>query len=173
MSGNQIIEMEKYFGDVVVFESNSLEARLVTFFTGSDYNHSALRTEEYYAKNITKQGMVECDLRKPDERYSSYLILEHNEITDLKRNQLMEWDKRVNNEFSKQSILVLGLRHVLRKEENNDKVTGFGKLNCSSRIALLYELVNLPILDYIHHTQIEPHNFLESPYFKLVDSWRR
>lgn len=165
--------MEESFGDVIVFESNSLEAKLISLFTGNNYNHSALKTEGDYAKNITKQGMIECDLRKPDKRYGSYLILEHDEITDVKRNQLMEWDKRVNNECSKQSILVMGLRHVLRKKKNDYKVIGFGKLNCSSRIALLYELVNLPILDYIHHTQIEPHDFLESPYFKLVDSWRR
>ena len=164
---------ENVFGDVVVFKSNSLEARLITAITKNKYNHCALRTEETKAKNITRRGTLEYDLSNPTGRYDSYIILEHKEITPRRREQLYLWDKLVKNNYSTRSILTLASRHLLGMEKNYDRIIKPGKLNCSTRIALIYKMVFIPILRDIHHTQIEPNDFLDSPYFEVIKEWKR
>lgn len=172
MSGINL--MEKYcYGDVVIFESSSLEGKLISLFTGNEFNHSALITRKNHAKNVIKNGLEDCDLSKPDDRYNTYLILEHKNIDDIKRLKLEVWDSFVNTELNKESILRLGLRYISGKKKDSTQIIESGKFNCSSRIAFLYGIIGLPILNYVNYTQIIPSDFIESPYFDLVDSWRR
>lgn len=165
--------MKNYFGDVIVFESKSLESRLIGIFTGEKYNHSALRVSRHYAKNMTKKNIDYCCLAPPDDIYESYLILEHKDLDSKTRLGMKIWDKYLSEEYSKQSIIKLGLIHLSKRKKDNREISSTNRLNCSSRIALIYNYVDLPVLDDIHWSQIEPNDFVESPYFRIVGEWPR
>lgn len=165
--------MKNYFGDVIVFESKTLESRLVTMVTGNKYNHSAMRVSENYAKNITKREVYSCDLNNPEDKYLSYLILEHKDINDSIRHRMMEWNNVLSEEYCKETIARIGRRYLTGKKKDNTCLSTADKLNCSSRIALIYHNSHLSILDNIHWSQIEPNDFFESHYFKVVREWKR
>lgn len=161
------------FGDVIIFHTNSIEGKLIKLFTGKFYNHSALMVEDNTARDISRNGVEDYYLDTFDGNYDAYVILSHVKMNERRRNQLKEFDEELIAEYSNKSILAMALRYLTSKERDNLPLIEDSKLNCSTRIALLYHKTNLPILDNIHYTQIMPSDFLESPYFNVDRRWSR
>lgn len=158
------------FGDVILYEGNDLESKILKPFTGK-YTHCAIRTREEVAKGIDLWGDVSHDLLDPMNCYNSYVILRHKFITSEKRDKLRELHKVTPNDYDLKLLFKILYRKLGKKAPNLEDLSTLGKFDCSSRIAKMYVQANLEIGD-INHSQFEPVHFL-SKYFEIIKEWKK
>ena len=162
-----MIDVNRFFGDVVIYEGNDLEDKVIKYFT-KDFTHAAIRTSRKDAHSIRYGKEKHHDLIHPRDGYNRYLILEHKNMISIRRKWLKQLHEIVNKDYDLELIFKLGLRKLFRIEPNEKDLSIKRKFTCSSRIAYLYNRIKLPISDDIHWSQIEPRHFYESPYFEVV-----
>ena len=85
--------------------------------------------------------------------------------------------KRLNSETSSSYDLKLLFKLAKRKLQghipNNLDFSHYGRSNCSSRIAQMFNVLDLEINRDVHFSQIEPSHFVDSSYFDLVGEWKK
>lgn len=158
-----------FYGDVVLYKSNTLESRLFRLFTHNIFTHSALRTSETTARGLAKKGELLYSLNEPFERHSIYTILRHKDITEEQRKLMEEISKTLPEMYSTKIIIRLGLGHLF--DLDRTKSLDYPGFTCSSRIAYLYQAVGLEIGE-IHYSQYEPQDFLNEN-FEIEKVWKR
>lgn len=160
-----------FFGDVVVYKGNDLESRLLRIFTG-DITHSAMRTKRNVAESLNLWGPVKHNLVHPKECYDEYIILRHKEITPEHRKNLRRLHLQTNSKYDLKLIFDIMVRKLQEYIPNKIDMSHEGKSDCSSRIAMMYHVLDLEINRDVHYSQIEPHHFLDSPYFEKIGEWK-
>ncbi len=64
-------------------------------------------------------------------------------------------------------------RKIFGKKSDLEDLSLPNKFICTSRLAFIYHLLELPISDEIHWSQIEPSHFIENKYFDKIGFWIR
>lgn len=165
--------MRNFFGDVVVYKGNSLEAKILKIFTG-EFTHSALRINEDYAESLDWFGHLEHNLKKPKKHYLEYVILRHKEMTpEIQRNLERFRNSQTFESYDLKLLFKLAKRKLQGYIPNKLNFSNYGKTNCSSELAEVFDVFDLKINRDIHYSQIEPHHFVDSRYFDVVGDWKR
>lgn len=116
---------ENFFGDVVVYETNTIYGTLVGWFTRSVFNHCALRTSEYGAESsdltewFSEKNFLKHNLKEPEEYVISYKILRHVDATPEKREKMKEFYQQVAKEYDLLRILRLAKIHLGRRAKRD------------------------------------------------------
>jgi len=119
------ISSEEFFGDVVVYENNTLYSTMVGWLTGSVFNHCALRTSEHIAESsdlgawIYNKDFLKHNLKESEEYVISYKILKHKDVTPEKRNEMKEFYQRVAKEYDLLRIVRLAKIHLSRRAKRD------------------------------------------------------
>ena len=165
--------MKEVFGDVVLLEGHSLEARIISHFTEQPI-HVALRTEPSKAVSIELvKGVVRYDLRNPAPEYSRLMILGHKYITPTDRDKLWRLNLELSTDYDLLLLINLGIKKLFKKEPDSKDMSHESKYLCTSRIAKMYDIIGFPINYRIHPSQIESKHFLENPDFFVKYEWVR
>ena len=172
MSGTIKMTDENVCGDIVLMEGHSLEARIINHFTPQPL-HAAVRTGINTAEGLQVYGMLKHDLSSPQEEYTRYLILEHTQMTPIKRMTLERLHKELSTDYDILLIFELALKKFMGHEPDIRDMSHKDKYTCDSRIAAMYEGIGIYINHDIHSSQIESHHFLENPEFKVIYEWKR
>ena len=120
---------ENFFGDVVVYESNTWESKTLSYFTGTKTNHCALRISENEAESsdlwawVKNRDFLKHNLMEPERYVDSYQILRHTEITPEKRESMKSFYEKVGKEYDLLRILKLAVRHVRGIEKDMTDLT--------------------------------------------------
>ena len=167
----------RVYGNVVLFEGDSLESTVLRLITRSSFTHVAIQTDENKAESIDmRSGLIYHNLDNPSKDYKSYIILQHKEMTQEKRWSFQMLNKHIGKEYDVYRWMVLAYRHIKQvKQDNQDIATTERDIHTdSSRIALMYVLNNLPIgLKDIHYSQVESRQFFNLVYFNIIKEWNR
>ncbi len=164
--------MYRNYGDIVLYEGNDLDSKVIQFFTGSKYIHSALRVHRNTAVSVSRKGRVVHDLLEPKEGYTGYIILEPKEITHEQKRYIRRYESRLPNDYDWTNIWKLAFRHTFDIEPDKEDISNGGKFTCSSRMAYLYHLVGFPIVDGVNYSQIIPSDFLNDK-FEVTRKWKK
>ena len=165
----------KNFGDIVLFDGNDLYSKIIKHFTKSDYVHSAIRSHRNTSRTVSRKGKEFISLVNPSDDITKYLILEHEDIQNYHRNEMRKIDKFLEYDYDLLGVGMLALKHLIDFNDELD-ISRPGKFQCASRIARLYELVDLDWwpsqLEPMHFSQAQPHYFLNEN-FNITGKWER
>ena len=163
---------ERSFGDVVLYKSQTLEGKVIGQFS-SPFNHSAMQVSPNRAQATTWNGEELYYLDAPKREHTGYVILRHNDITDLKRDRLEMFDRITSRNYNTKTIFEMALVNVLKLDKTAPIRTNWkkGGFTCSNRIAYLYRLINLDLGD-VHWSQYQPSDFLNDN-FRVVKVWSK
>lgn len=165
---------ESYFGDAVIYGGMAKSSKVIRIFTKSTFTHCALRIDEDTAESIDWPPKVLIhDLNDPKEEYLRYEIYRPRGITALQREALEILNENIAREYDVGLILKLASRHILKKGYSVEDLAKENLFVCSSRMAMLYEMVGIEVLPKVHFSQIEPQHFGESPNFVKIADWVR
>ena len=165
---------ESHFGDAVLYESKSYSSKFIRPFIGSPYAHCALRTGRETAESIEWPSKILVhDLKDPLDEYISYKIYRPKDITPLQREGLKILNNEVGREYDINLILKLASRKILMRHPSVEDLAKENLFTCSSRMAMLYEMVGIKVLPETHFSQIVPPHFMESDNFEFVSDWSR
>ncbi|MEK6760998.1 MAG: hypothetical protein AABX93_03695 [Nanoarchaeota archaeon] len=120
---------ENFFGDLILYETNSILATGMGWFTGSVYNHCAIRTSEHRAEApdlvewYDKRDFIRHNLREPEKYVISYKILRHKDMTNEKRAKMMDFYQKVGREYDLPKIVRLAKRILWRREQDLTDLT--------------------------------------------------
>lgn len=120
---------ENFFGDLILYETNTFFSTAVGWFTGSVYNHCAIRISEDEAESpdlpewIRSKNFLKHNLKHPEDYVISYKILRHKEITDEKRNLMMNFYQKVGREYDLPKIVRLARRILWRRKQDLTDIT--------------------------------------------------
>ena len=160
-----------YIGDILVISSDYWQGRIIKPFTG-EYNHTAMRTHPNMAMAIYPNGFEKCILSDPPEEWASYIMLRHRGLNEKDRDELKRLNRNLSKKYDLNLLFKLAWRQMKGIEPGSEDLSGNG-FDCSSRPARMYEMLDYPIIDGIHSSQIRPVHFLESEYFDEVRHWKR
>ncbi len=123
---------KNFWGDLVLYETNTKFATWIGWFTGSVYNHCAIRVSEDMAESpdliewVQKNDFLRHNLKEPEDYVMRYKILRHKEITDKKRESMMDFYQKVGKEYDMAKIIKLAkmrLPIVGREQDLTDITT--------------------------------------------------
>ena len=165
--------MFREYGNIILFEGNDLESRIIKLFTKSKYTHTALQVHRNVAMSITRKGRITRYLDQSKDWIDSYLILEHKEIDLVKRRKIRRNNHHMTNDYDTGVLFRIGLRHLLGKEPDLEDISRHERFNCSSKPAYLYLLEDLSVMKGVNYSQVEPQMFLEGGNFRVVKEWKK
>lgn len=167
------------FGDVVLFKGNDIESRTIIPFlekrgdSPPPYVHSALRTRRHRAESIGLRGYKVIKLKSPPNWCDEFVILEHKEITPSKRRGLRKLNKILPKNYDRLLILKLGFNSFLPQYSKLDDLSTENAYTCTSRIALMYNLLEMSIMEGVNCSQINPEHFIDGKNFEVIKEWKK
>jgi hypothetical protein len=120
---------KEYFGDVVVYETDTIESKVIGLFTHSKMNHCALRISECEAESsdlgtwIHQRNFLRHNLEEPEKFVKNYKILRHEDITPEKRDSMKNFYQKVGKEYDIWRIVRLARRHIRKIEQDMTDLT--------------------------------------------------
>lgn len=162
---------EKY-GDIVLFDGNDNLSRIIRAFNGQKYIHSGLLVEKDTASQLNRFGKEVFVNLRDSKDHDSCVVLRHRYVTNSDREKLKQrYEELVrNSKYDLLAIAKLGLRHKLGLKPDGKNVLRNGRHICCSLDSLVYELLTgLPVISGVHYSQTEPHHFLQSKHFEIVE----
>ena len=136
------------FGDVVLFKGNDIESRTIIPF-------------------LEKRG------DSPPNWCDEFVILEHKEITPSKRRGLRKLNKILPKNYDRLLILKLGFNSFLPQYSKLDDLSTENAYTCTSRIALMYNLLEMSIMEGVNCSQINPEHFIDGKNFEVIKEWKK
>lgn len=110
---------EEYFGDVVLYWGNSLPAKILRIFTGSDISHCAVRINKTRAESVElDEGLMIHDLENPRDIYYAYAILKRKGMTSEDRIRMKAIYDSLGKEYDLYRIWRLAWRHAFHDLDN-------------------------------------------------------
>lgn len=164
------IDINSDFGNIVLYEGNSLDSKVIRYFTRNPVTHAALQINKKFAIGYAKTGRLRHNLITPEDYYDSYYIIEHLGMDKMYRKLIRKENRLTPMRFSRMTLVRNAIYDKTGKRIKSNNSTNF---TCSSRIAYMYDRVGLPVVDGFHYSEIQPHDFLRSKHFKVVDIWRK
>lgn len=167
------------FGDVVLFKGHDRESRLIEFFlqkigdSPPPYVHSALRTRRHRAESIGLRGYQVYNLKHPPEWCDEFVILRHKDMTSSKRKELRKLNRIFSRNYDWGLILKLGANYVIPQNSISDDLSTENEYTCTSRIALMHNLLKMSVIEGVHISQITPEHFMDGGHFDIVKEWKR
>ena len=167
------------YGDVVLFKGNDKESRIIEFFlqkmgdSTSPYVHSALRTRRHRAESIGFRGYQVYNLNHPPEWCDEFVILRHKDMTSSKRRELRKLNRICSRNYDWGLILKLGFNSFIPQNSISDDLSTENEYTCTSRIALMYNLLKMSVIEGVHYSQINPEHFIDGGNFEVMNEWKR
>lgn len=158
--------MNEFYGDVVLYEGNDWDSKLVRLFTQDKFTHSGLRINEKEVLSITWREEEILNLEDLQGKYSSALILRHKKITQTLRDDLRKAEESLVKNYSLLKIFELGFSTIF-DSRRNELTFGRGH-TCSGRIASIYDYVGLGVRVGFPPRQTIPSDFLRGGYFEQI-----
>ena len=104
---------EQHFGDIILIESETLESKILGWFTGSKINHCAIRTGENEAESVEiNKGKSVYDLSNLPPEYIGIWVLMHKDLTEKKRADMKQHYKMIGKEYDLRRIVTMGNRII-------------------------------------------------------------
>ena len=137
------------------------------------YTHAALRLERNIAEGLRLNGTQVIDLQNPSKCYDSFVILRHRKIAPDKRRKIKVLDRALEKNYGMDLIYKLAWRYLTGKKPNRENLSFKNEYTCSSRIALMYDLLRMDVLKGVDYSQVIPQHFIEGENFEITDEWSR
>ena len=174
---NSFDDSELSYGDIMVVETDFAESRLIRplcpKIAGIRYTHFILKTEKNHAEGLDLDGRIKYDLQNIPYEWKSFLVFRHNEINDKKRQELKKLNEELSNAYDLHAAWKMAVMRITGKKPNLENLSSPNKFMCSSRLANIYHLLELPICEDVHWSQTEMTHLVNSKHFKKIDSWKR
>ena len=140
---------EKFFGDLILYETNTIVATALGWFTGSVFNHCAIRVLEGKAEApdfiewVKRKDFLKHNLKEPENYVISYQVLRHRELNEEKRAQMKKFYELKFGKgyvYDLPKIYRLAKMHISRrKQEINDITTNPDKNTIDHYFKLLVD----------------------------------
>jgi len=165
------------YGDIMIVETDFAESRLIRPLCpkigGIRYTHFVLKTEKNYAEGLDLDGRIKYDLRNIPYEWKSFLVFRHNEINDEKRKDFKRINEGLSDVYDLGAAWKMLAMRIKGKKPNLEDLSLPDKFMCTSRLANIYHLLEMPISEEVHWSQTEMIHVANSGHFKKVDSWKR